>query len=160
MNELREETLALISRFRTARPAVLRRSLREDALYATDLPQAADAEAADAFCRMAEEAGWKAETDKGWILLDRIPEEPPRNGFQGPYGPRAKCCASLLKRHHGEHGPDGERERRMLLKAGEEGAEASEKACSRLHREWAEALREDKGLPRIRIEFFNGGKEK
>ena len=160
MNKLREEALLLISETRTDRPAVLRRSMLPDALYCTDLPQAAKTEAVTDFCRRAEKAGWRTKTENGWIQMDLIPDEPPAEGFSGPWGIQAECCASLLKRHCGGQRPDGKRERRMLLKAGEEGSDAYEKTCGQLHREWAEALRKGKTLPQVHIGFFNGGDNK
>ena len=35
-------------------------------------------------------------TDAGWILMDRIPEDPPEVLLREPFGKEAKCCASLL----------------------------------------------------------------
>ena len=159
MNKLRQEAVELVSAAQTTRPAVLRRSLRPDMLYATDLPQVTDGETVADFLQKAERAGWQTEAENGWILMDRIPEQPPENGFRGPCGPEARCCASLLTRHSGRNRPDGKRERRMLLKAGEEGTEAYEKACGQLHREWAAALRKREPLPDVAIQFFTGGKE-
>lgn len=154
MNELRREALALISETPAVRPAGLRRSLREDYLYATDLPQAAGEEDVAAFLRRTEDAGWRTETENGWILMDRditcIPEE----FFRGLAGPEAECCASLLKRHPGAKRQDGQREKRMLVKAGEEGAQAFGKVCGILHREWAEKLRKGESLPDLPKKWF------
>ena len=55
MNELRQELMQLLSGTESSRPAALRRSLREDFLYATDLPQAAGDSDVAAFRRKAEE---------------------------------------------------------------------------------------------------------
>ena len=100
MNKLRLEIRKLLEDGETLlRPPALRRSLRGDMLYATDLPCVADAEQTARFRRRAEEAGWRTESAEGWILLDRIPEFPPAGGFRGPFGPEAQCCASLLRRH-------------------------------------------------------------
>ena len=49
---------------------------------------------------------------------------------------------------------NGDREKRMLLKAGEEGPEAYERACGILHREWAAALRKGESLPDLTENCF------
>ena len=158
MNELRLEIRKLLEDGETLlRPPALRRSLRGDMLYATDLPCVADAEQTAQFLRRAEEAGWRTESAEGWILLDRIPEFPPAGGFRGPFGPEAQCCASLLRRHPDRETAKGTDERRILSKAGEEGPEAYERACGLLHREWAALLREGERLPNINQLFFEEG---
>ena len=154
MNSLRKEAQALLSGVRTVRPAVLRRSLQEEYLYATDLPQIAEEETVTAFRRAAEDAGWQTAEQDGWIQLDRIPEVPPEDGFRGPFGREARSCGSLLRRHAETEKRNGNREKRMLLKAGEEGPEAYEKCCARLHREWAAALRKREALPEMDLSFF------
>ena len=159
MNKLRLEVQALLSGTETVRPAVLRRSLREDYLYATDLPQITDAETAAAFRRAAGDAGWRTAEENGWIQLDRIPETLPEDGFRGIPGPEARCCESLLRRHAEMRKRNGDREKRMLLKAREEGPEAYEKCCGKLHREWAEILRKREALPEIDLKYFTGGSE-
>lgn len=135
------------------RPAALRRCRQEDWLYATDLPQAASGEAVDAFLRTAESNGWRTRKETGWILLDRIPEIPPEGFFSGPFGPEARCCLSLLRRHPDRKG-NADHEVRMLLKAGEEGPDAYERACGILHREWASALRKGENLPGMATLYF------
>lgn len=154
MNELRNALRTLLSGKPSERPAVLRRSVRTDYLYATDLPQTANREITEAFRREAESDGWRTAEADGWILLDLVPEKPPDGGFRGPFGPEAGCCASLLERHSEEKGPFAERERRMLLKAGEEGPEAFERCCALLHREWAEKLRKGENLPNLEISWL------
>ena len=135
------------------RPAALRRCRQEDWLYATDLLQAASGEAVDAFLRTAESNGWRTRKETGWILLDRIPEIPPEGFFSGPFGPEARCCLSLLRRHPDRKG-NADHEVRMLLKAGEEGPDAYERACGILHREWASALRKGENLPGMATLYF------
>ena len=115
MNKLRQEALELLSSAETFRPAVLRRSLRNDAMYATDLPRIADNETVAGFLQKAEESGWHAEMENGWIHLDRVPESMSEGCFQGPYGLDAECCLSILARHTAEEKTDGKSERRMLL---------------------------------------------
>ena len=160
MNELRKALLAMLSGTPSKRPAALRRSLQEDWLYATDLPQIADRETAEAFRRKAESAGWRTEADSGWILMDLVPDIPPAGGFTGPYGPEAGSCASLLQRHPERKKRNAQRERRMLLKAGEEGQEAFERCCAMLHREWAENLRRGEALPDLDINWLKEDKRR
>ena len=59
MNKLRQELKSILGEIVTLRPAALRRSLREDYLYATDLPQIADESAIADFRTRAESAGWR-----------------------------------------------------------------------------------------------------
>ena len=156
MNRLRREIRTLLDSAESDRPAALRRSRLEDWLYATDLPQAAQRKAVADFLRTAAETGWKTDERAGWILLDRTPEKPPEDGFRGPFGPEAACCANLLQRHPGKR-KNGDREARILLKAGEEGPDAYERACGSLHREWAAALRKGEALPDLAAEYFREG---
>ena len=153
MNKLRQEIRTILDGTDSSRPAALRRCRQEDWLYATDLPQAASAEAVNAFLRTAEGNGWRTRKEAGWILLDRIPEIPPADFFSGPFGPEARCCLSLLRRHPDRKG-NADHAVRMLLKAGEEGPDAYERACGVLHREWAAALRKDEILPGMATLYF------
>ena len=57
MNAWRKELLTMLNLPETKRLPALRRSRKEDFLYATDLPQAAAEEQAAAFCREAEKRG-------------------------------------------------------------------------------------------------------
>lgn len=155
MNKLRQELQGILAEIPVRRPPALRRSLLEDWLYATDLPRAAEETAVAAFCRKAEEHGWRTAATDGWIQLDRIPEIIPEPVFGGPFGTEAACCASLLRRHPGER--KAEREIRLLIKAAEEGKEAYEKVCAGLHREWASALRKGEALPALATAYFEGG---
>ena len=158
MNKLRKELQEMLAAAETDRPPALRRSLREEYLYATDLPQVAAEEEVSVFRRRAEKAGWQTEAEDGWILLD-----PPFTALQdavnrGAYGCEAKACISLLWRHPEGRRP-GQREIRMLAKAGEESPDAFEKACAALHREWAAALRQGEPLPEIPASVFGEGQE-
>lgn len=154
MNKLRSELQTLLSGISTIRPAALRRCRREDFLYTTDLPQIASGDSVNTFLRSAEALGWHMETDAGWILMDRIPEDPPEGLLREPFGKEAKCCASLLLRHPNILKRNGDRVKRMLIKAGEESPEAYEHACLVLHREWASALRTGDGLPDLPLSFL------
>lgn len=156
MNELRLEIRELLAGTECVRPAALRRSRQEDYLFTTDLPAAASAEAAEEFRRKAEEAGWRTKVTDGWIELDRIPEKLSAGFVPDSPGPEARCCASLLRRHRDKR-KNGDREKRLLLKAAEEGPDTYEKACGSLHREWAAALRKGETLPDLPAEYFGEG---
>ena len=88
--------------------------------------------------------------DKGLIPAGMIPEE-------WKSRPAASCCRSLLERHREHLIPSDGQAERMLFKAGEEGPEAYEEACRKLHSRWAEALRAHLGIPDVHMSFFNGG---
>ena len=158
MNKLRKEMQEMLATAETDRPPALRRSLREEYLYATDLPQAAAEEAVSAFRRRAEEAGWHTEAENGWILLDPPCAALQETVFRGACGCEAKACISLLRRHPEGRRP-GQREIRMLAKAAEESTDAFEKTCAALHREWAAALRQGEPLPEIPVSIFREGQE-
>ncbi len=151
MNKLRRELNELLADTYSIRPATLRRSLREDFLYATDLPQTADSEAVFSFICKAEAAGWRTADADGWIQLDKCPAEPPEPPALP--GPEARCCAALL-RQHPEGRRNSSREKRILIKAAEKGSGARERACAALHREWAENLRKHEGLPDLSEKWF------
>ena len=153
MNKLRHESRTILDGTDSFRPAALRRCTGEDWLYATDLPLAASEEAVGTFLRRAESGGWRTRKEAGWILLDRIPEMPPEDFYRGPFGPEARCCLSLLRRHPDRKG-SADHAIRILLKAGEEGADAYERACGILHREWAAALRMGEILPGVATIYF------
>ena len=142
MNRLREELLLRLRALPARRPPALRRSLRDDWLYATDLPQAADRESVRLFLEAVRGAGWRAEELDGWIELDQRLDRPPENWQPGPLGLETACCLSLLARQH----PDRE--------GGEAGGATWEKACGEVHREWAARLRERKCIPEMDAGFL------
>ena len=176
MNEWRRALNSLLAREETPRKPALRRSRRPEWLYTTDLPGLISDEALTAFQRRAEAAGWICEAAEGWLEMTRSVSTPPAGWFDGPWPPEASCCASLLQRHF----PDGRandsgktacragrprrddsegrecenREAIALIKAGEQGAEAYEKACAEIHREWAARLRRREPLPALDPAFF------
>ena len=159
MNPYREELRSMLACLETQRPAVLRRSRSEQWMYATDLPLIATGDALESFSRQARQAGWTTGTDGGWLQLDRPVREPLPGVIPKEWKscPEAACCRSLLERHR-EHltVSDGQAER-MLIKAGEEGPDAYEEACRKLHSRWAEALRTHHGIPDVHMSFFDGG---
>ncbi len=160
MNAWRKELRTMLDRLATARPAVLRRSREEDFLYATDLPQIATEAQILAFGREAESCGWRWIAENGWIQLSHPAEMPPEGWFEGPFGPEAACCASLLERHGADGNRTAETETQRaaiaLIKAGEEGPAAYEQTCQELHRKLAERLRNGESLPAPDLRFFRG----
>ena len=154
-NALRKELICLLGTEDGRKRPAIRRSLREEWLYAVYL----HGTAAGDLSGKLREAGWESLADGDWLQLRKAADEPPEGWLEGPFGPEAKCCASLLNRHAGDRGPDGKKEKRMLLKAGEEGAAAYQRACGQIHREWAAALRRREMLPEISTDYFTGRKE-
>ena len=161
MNPYREELRSMLARLETQRPATLRRSRSEQWMYATDLPLVASEDVLEAFSGQAHRAGWTTGTDGGWLQLDRPVRELPPGMIPEEWKnrPAASCCRSLLERHREHLIPSDGQAERMLFKAGEEGPEAYEEACRKLHSRWAEALRAHLGIPDVHMSFFNGGEE-
>ncbi len=153
MNAWRRELREMLDAAGAPRPPALRRSLREGWLYATDLPGIPGGERTADFLETAEKRGWKGKREAGWLLLKREAELPPEGWFSGPFGPEAACCRSLLERHGGGAGT-AEKEVCLLVRAGEEGPEAYERACGDIHRAWAERLRKGQGLPGLQAAWF------
>ena len=156
MNAWRKELSEILRGLPCARPAALRRSLRDGWLYASDLPAVCDGETLLEGIRRAGEAGWETAEEGGWILLNKPRKEPPEGWFGGPFGPEAACCLSLVRRRENDREDPEHSAERILIKAGEEGPDAYENACRRLHREWAEALREKRRIPAVDPVFFGG----
>ena len=158
INGLRKELNCLILAEDCRRKPAVRRSRQEEWIYVTDLPECASGERLESIRRKLEEAGWESLEEDGWMQLRKTVEEPPEGWYDGPFGPEAGCCGSLLRRH-----PEccEETDRRItyaLIRAGEEGAEAYEAVCRRLHRDWAIRLRKGEKLPNISRLYFEGGK--
>lgn len=156
-NALREELKALLAPEGGARRPGLKRSRREDSLYATDLP-AVNPEAVAGFMARAAEAGWRARREGGWIELDREIRRPPAGWRPGPGSPEAECCLSLMARHGADSTEEAERAAartiRRLIRAGEAGGSEWEAALRDLHGEWAARLREGKGLTPVARAFL------
>ena len=77
VNALRKELQILMQTKRTSRPPVLRRSLVEEWLYATDLPGVCSREEISLFQDQLTENGWEYTADGQWILMRKTAEEPP-----------------------------------------------------------------------------------
>ena len=95
----------------------------------------------------------------GWIQMRKASHEPPANWHEGPFGPEAACCRSLLERHPEGSCSDVEKVQCILIKAAEEGEKAFESACSELHHSWAECLRKGKPLPAVHPAYFSDRRE-
>ena len=152
-NALRTELAALLKAPEGSRAPALRRSLRADWLYASDLPALYGGNLPEELLRRLKEAGWEAEPDGGWLQLRKPAPEPPEGWYGGPFRTEAACCLSLLERHR-HCDADPEPAQRRLIKAAEEGPEAYEAACAALHRDWAERLRRGETLPAVSRRYF------
>ena len=152
----REDLLRIMETAGYRRFPSLRRSNREDSLFATDYPQAAEEPSVRLFICKAKNAGWHIVSDNGWLHLDRTAvieaaDFPPIQTDQ------SACCLSMLYRNRFPILSDGTAER-MILKALEEGTEAYNTACKKLHSAWAVSLRNHTGIPAVDPEFFGKGK--
>ena len=139
INPWREELRSLLSLFPMLRSPALRRSLKEDWLYASDLPLCAEEAVLLQFREAASACGWETKVSENWLQLRKADPALPREWF--PDSPRGEsaCLAELLRRH-----PELALDRResiQLLKAREAGEEAWDRCCRQLHRELARKLR-------------------
>ena len=159
-NALRKELMTIITDRNPERLPALRRSRKNEWLYATDIPELLTEEGKDRLAEALKESGWEYTEDGGWLLLRKPAEEPPEGWYRGAFGTEAACCRSLLKRHPGKPGKPAEAAQRALIKAGEEGETAYEEACRILHRKWAESLRKRDSLPALSVKYFGEEREK
>ena len=155
-NPWRKELHALFLPLSLPRTPALRRSLKPDWLFSTDLPSFASPDACKAFLRSAESLGWEAgegagpgpdASVRGWLELRRSVSSFPPGFFPVEAGGEYACLCALLARHPGS--TDASSETILLLKAREEGAAAWENACRELHRELARRLRLHEPLPAL-----------
>lgn len=152
-NALRLELCELLKAPAGSRAPAIRRSLLDEWLYASDLPALYGGSVPEGIMTALESTGWEYAQDNKWLQLRKTAEEPPDNWYEGPFGPEAACCLSLLRRHPVSTLPSDAAQRR-LIKAGEEGENAYEDACEAVHREWAERLRTGNALPAISGRYF------
>ena len=155
-NALRKELAALLTAPAGSRQPVIRRSLQDAWIYATDLPALYDGPIPDTLLESLADAGWEYTQEQGWIQLRKAAPEPPEDWFSGSFGPEAACCMSLLERHPALTCEGTEAAQRKLIKAGEEGEKAYETACAALHRQWAERLRKGERIPKLSRYYFKG----
>ena len=153
-NALRKELDSLLKAPAGRRAPAIRRSLREEWLYATDLPALYGGSIPDGIRTVLSNAGWDYMPDGEWLQMRKPSKEPPEDWYGGSFGPEAACCLSLISRHPASGEIEPESVQRMLIKAGEEGENAYEEACAAIHREWASRLREGNGLPAVSRRYF------
>ena len=154
INALRKELNTLIAHDGDERKPAIRRSLREEWLYVTDLPSAVNEGRLEYVCRRLTETGWEIMMEDGWLQVRKAVAEPPEGWFDGPFGPEARCCRSLIERHPEREKEPDYRTEYLLIRSGEEGARAYETACRRIHHEWAERRRKKQKLPEVNVIFF------
>ncbi len=149
-NPWREELNGLFLPLSLFRRPALRRSPRPDYLFSTDLPSFASPADCALFLERASALGWESVRLRGWLHLWKTSAPPPAGWFPpNPVG-EAACLRALLRRHPGR--ADARDALILLLKAREEGPEAWESACRRLHQDFARRLREGASLPRLPME--------
>ena len=153
INRLRRELAGILEKIPSKRTPALRRSIPDDWLYATDLPVIPGNEPEGALAVFTE-AGWDCRIDGAWLLLRKSLKEPPDDWFEGPFGPEAGCCLSILRRHRERMNGNTGDLAFALIKAGEEGADAYEQTCGKLHGLFSALLRQGKELPDISLRYF------
>ncbi len=156
INGFRKELTAILASQKTSRPAVLRRSRPEEWIYATDVPVLLSEAAKNRLIHELTAAGWEYTETDNWLFLRKQATEPPEAWYNGFFGPEAACCCSILSRHPHMMTAESAAVQRKLIKAGEEGGKAYEKACMSLHQEWAERLRQKRMLPALSLQYFGG----
>ena len=144
LTALRQQVQAVLYAVPAKRKPALRRSDAPDALFATDLPLIAEAEAVEAFVTDMEAQGWMIQARNGWLTLDKAVPVPEYTIPEAPAG-ECGCCISLLLRHREE--AQAEEYIRAVVKAAEAGRLPFERLCARLHGEFAVRLREHRPLP-------------
>ena len=153
-NALRRELTELLSAFPGCRQPVLRRSMQDEWLYATDIPILFNGIVPDALQKSLADAGWEYIQEGNWLHLRKTIQQPPGDWYAGPFGPEAFCCLSLILRHPANSDKSVDSVQRMLVKAGEQGEKAYEDVCAALHREWAVRLRQKIPLPAVSRHYF------
>lgn len=154
INAFRRELTAILGCISVSRTPALRRSMKEDWLYATDLPVLCKGISLPEALVVLAEAGWEYSAEGDWLQLRKTAEEPPEEWFDGPFGQEAACCLSILRRHRERMTEQDTKAAYQLIKAGEEGAEAYEKACTELHGILSDRLRKKQGLPNLSFSYF------
>lgn len=144
LTALRQQVQSVLYAVPAKRKPALRRSDALDALFATDLPLIAAADAVVAFTADMEGRGWTVRERSGWLTLDAavpVPDCTIPACLEGECG----CCISLLLRHREEAA--AEDYIRAVTKAAEAGKLPFERLCAQLHGEFALRLREHRPLP-------------
>ncbi len=154
INALRRELATLLDGRKTNRQPALRRSIREEWLYATDIAALLSGSEEAQLQSELSAAGWEFLRENDWILLKKSAAEPPEDWYEGQFGTESSCCLSLLERHAEDCGDDPAPVQRALIKAGEQGTAAYERICRSIHRDWAQRLRQKRQLPDISRKYF------
>ncbi len=144
LTALRLQLQSVLYMLPVKRKPALRRSDAEDALFATDLPLAADSATVEAFRTEMTARGWKVSERNGWLTLDAsvpAPEVTIPADLTGECG----CCISLLLRHPDDAPADDLI--RAAVKAADAGNQPFERLCTQLHGEFAARLRNHQPLP-------------
>lgn len=154
ISTLRRELRRLLDAPEARRTPSIRRSRLDGWMYATDVLVLTDGQDREKLLSGLSSAGWEIREEGGWINLRKALSEPPRDWYDGVFGPEAACCLSLLKRH-----PESMREPSaetvsLLVRAAEEGPEAYETACREIHGRLAERLRKGQPFPNLSEAFF------
>ena len=145
MKQLREQVNGVLTAVSCRRRPALRRSDAAEALLATDLPFAADADAVEEAVRRLTALGWRVWlAENGWLLLDAAVPAPQAALPCAPQG-ECGCCITILLRHP-ESG-DARVLIRAAVKAEEAGRQYFDRFCAQLHGELAARLRRHKPLP-------------
>ena len=152
LTELRKNIAELISQCPTRRPCAVRRSLSPDFLLAIDLPHAAEEATVEKFLHLAQENGWTASVENGWILLDHALPVPPAYADTAANG-RLANAIWLLQHHPSDETDDAAL--RALAKAAEEGDKAVERFCDGCVKDWAVRLRMHQALPGALLPYLN-----
>ena len=144
LTALRQQVQNVLYAVPASRKPALRRSDAADALFATDLPLIAEADAVQGFIADMEQRGWTVCERNGWLLLDAAVPVPEYAVPTAPAG-ECGCCTSLLLRH-----PDDapvEDYIRAVVKAADAGKQPFERLCGQLHGEFAAQLRQHQPTP-------------
>ena len=148
------ELTVLLTAQPLSRPPAIRRSRRSEWLYTTDIPMLLSTKEMEELQTGLIRSKWEYEKNCDWILLRKEATEPPKDWYDGGFGPEAACCLSLLGRHPSSPEYNAGAAQRMLIKAGEEGEKAYESACALIHSLWAEKLRKNERLPAVSRKYF------
>ena len=141
---LRQQVQSVLYTVPASRKPALRRADAVDALFATDLPLIAEAEAVQGFIAEMKKRGWTVSERNGWLLLDAAVPVLEHAVPTVPAG-ECGCCISLLLRHMDD--ALAEDHIRAVVKATDAGKQPFERLCGQLHGEFAAQLRQHQPLP-------------
>lgn len=144
LTALRQQVQSVLYAVHAQRKPALRRSDAAEALFATDLPLIAEAEAVQKFLADMKQRGWTVSLRNGWLLLDTAVPTPE---YAVPTAPAGECgCCILLLLRHPDDAP-AEDNIRAVVKAADAGKRPFERLCEQLHGEFAAQLRQHQPLP-------------